>query len=131
VHGTPSQQSPETEQICPYSAQLGLVEPPSVVVVPPSLGGGGVVVPQVPLVAPVGMMHASPEQQSACVVHSPGAWTHVPWHLLFTHGSPQQSALVAQLVPAAIGLSQVFALRRQRGIPSASLRQQLSGFLLQ
>jgi hypothetical protein len=57
---------------------------------------------------------------------------HVAWHTLLTQGLPQQSALVTQLAPGAGGfVVQSFAFSRQRGIPSASLRQQLSGLLLQ
>lgn len=81
--------------------------PLSVVGVPASVVGVGVFVPHVPFVAPVGMMHERPEQQSAWVVHSPGAWTQVPPHLLFTQGLPQQSALVAQVVPAGTGAAHV------------------------
>lgn len=51
--------------------------------------------------------------------------------MLLTHGLPQQSALVTHEVPAAMGAVQVFALRRQRGMPRESFRQQLSGFWLQ
>jgi hypothetical protein len=87
--------------------------------------------PQVPFEAPVGIVQGRPVQQSAVVVHAPAAGTHAPRHLLFTQGLPQQSALVAHEVPAGIGAAQVVALRRQRGIPSESLRQQLSGFALQ
>lgn len=97
----------------------------------PASGGGGVDVPHVPVVAPVGISQGRPEQQSACVVHAPPDGMHVPLHLLFTQGLPQQSALVAHEVPAGTGAVQSFALRRQRGMPSASLRQQLSGFELQ
>jgi hypothetical protein len=85
----------------------------------------------VPTDAPAGITHGRPEQQSAEVVQDDPAWTHAPRHLSSTHGLPQQSALVAHDVPAGTGASQVFALSRQRGIPSASLRQQLSGLLLQ
>jgi hypothetical protein len=104
----------------PYSAH----------VVPPPV----VLAPQVPLDAPVGITQGSPEQQSACEVHAPLCGTHAPSHLLFTQGLPQQSALVTQLSPGFgifAGSVQLFALSRQRGIPRASNRQQLSGFELQ
>jgi hypothetical protein len=78
------------------------------------------------------MLHERPLQQSACEVHVPVAFTHVAWHTLLTHGLPQQSALVAQLAPGWGGsVAQSFLLRRQRGMPRASLRQQLSGLPLQ
>ncbi len=85
-----------------------------------------------PIDAPVGITHGRPVQQSAFEVHVPPVLMHVAWQTLFTQGLPQQSALVAQLAPGAGGFAvQSFALRRQRGMPSASLRQQLSGLLLQ
>lgn len=77
------------------------------------------------------MTHGRPEQQSAVEVQAPVAATHAARHLFPTQGLPQQSALVAQLVPAGTGVLQVLAWSRQRGMPSASLRQQLSGLLLQ
>jgi hypothetical protein len=49
---------------------------------------------------------------------------------LATHGLPQQSALVTHEEPAGGGAAQLFALRMHRGIPRASLRQQLAGSLL-
>lgn len=67
-------------------------------------------------------------QQSALVVHAPLAFTQPAWHLLPTQGlRPQQSALVAQVPPALLHAT----FRRQRGIPSESSLQQLSGFELQ
>jgi hypothetical protein len=87
--------------------------------------------PQVPFEAPVGIVHGSPVQQSAVVVQVPAVGTHAARHTLLTHGLPQQSALVTQLLPAGIGAVQVFALRMQRGMPRESLRQQLSGSALQ
>lgn len=98
--------------------------PPSAVSVPP----------QIPFVEPGACTHGRPGQQSADVeqvlpfeMHELGA----P-HLLPTHGLPQQSALVAQTVPAAgAAPAQSTGLIRQRGIPSASLLQQFSGLLLQ
>jgi hypothetical protein len=93
-----------------------------------------VVPPHFPVDEPVGITHGSPEQQSALLVQAPSFFTHSPMHLLLTQGLPQQSALVTQLSPAfgiLVGSSQSLAFRRQRGIPSASLRQQLSGLLLQ
>jgi hypothetical protein len=51
---------------------------------------------------------------------------------LFTQGLPQQSALVTHDEPGGGGFAvQSLAFKRQRGMPSASLRQQLSGFWLQ
>jgi hypothetical protein len=99
------------------------VTPPSVIVVPP----------QMPFDDPTGITQAMPAQQSAVVVHAPLVGMHAALHMLFTQGLPQQSALVAHDVPAGMGVAglHVFALRRQRGIPSASFRQQLSGLLLQ
>jgi hypothetical protein len=98
--------------------------------VPPSgVGPTGV---HVPFDAPVGITHGRPVQQSAVVVHVPPLGTHAPRQTLFTHGLPQQSALVAQVVPAGGGFAvQSTGFNRQRGIPSASLLQQLSGLLLQ
>lgn len=72
-----------------------------------------------------------PAQQSAVVVHEPPLGTHAPRQTLFTHGLPQQSALVAHVVPAGGGVVQSTGLMRQRGMPSASFLQQLSGLLLQ
>jgi hypothetical protein len=85
-----------------------------------------------PFDEPTGMTHAMPVQQSAVVVHAPLTGMHAALHMLFTHGLPQQSALVAHCVPAGIGVAglHAVALRRQRGMPSASLRQQLSGLVL-
>lgn len=97
---------------------------------PPSSG----VPPHFPVEEPVGITHGNPEQQSALLVQVPSSFTHWPSHLKSMHGLPQQSALVTQLSPGCgifVGSSQLFAFRRQRGIPSASLRQQLSGSLLQ
>jgi hypothetical protein len=53
--------------------------------------------------------------------------------LLFTQGLPQQSALVAQVVPAATPPSAVQSrtLTMQRGMPSASYLQQFAGFAWQ
>jgi len=76
------------------------------------------------------MTQGNPEQQSACVVHAPPVGTQAPPHALFTQGPPQQSALVAHDVPAGTGAEQSLALSRQRGMPSASFRQQLSGLSL-
>ena len=107
---------------------------------PPSGGGGGGGVtppsgwrkpPQSPVDDPVGITQGRPEQQSAFVVHAPLTFTQPPWHLLLTQGLPQQSALVAHDVPAGTGVAQLLAFKRQRGIPSESFRQQLSGFELQ
>src|SRR5262249_985115 len=85
-----------------------------------------------PLVLPGCATHGRPLQQSAAVVHVPPACTQAPSRTPFTQGLPQQSALVAPLVPAGGGLVlQSEATKRQRGIPSASLRQQLAGSLLQ
>jgi len=66
-------------------------------------------------------------------VHSLPLWTQEPAapHLLLTQGFPQQSALVAQVAPAAGGAVQSTGLMRQRGIPSASLLQHFSEFELQ
>jgi hypothetical protein len=96
--------------------------------VPPS---GAVIGVHVPVDEPVGTTHGMPVQQSAVVVHVPPLGTHAPRQTLPTHGWPQQSALVAHAVPAGGGEVQSFGLMRQRGMPSASLRQQLSGLLLQ
>jgi hypothetical protein len=98
-------------------------------VTPPS---GVTVPPQIPFAEPTGITQAIPAQQSAVVVHAPLVGMQVALHRLFTQGFPQQSALVAQAVPAGIGTFglHAVALRRQRGIPRPSLRQQLSGLLL-
>jgi hypothetical protein len=63
---------------------------------------------QVPLVAPGGMMHGIPAQQSAVVVQLPPLGTHgAPPQMsgglplgFGTHGKLQQSALVEQALPA-------------------------------
>ena len=87
---------------------------------------------QVPFVAPTGITHGVPEQQSVVVVQVPPLGTHVPRQTLLTQGLPQQSALVAHAVPAGGGLAvQSTGLMRQRGIPRASFPQQLSGLELQ
>ncbi len=81
---------------------------------PVPASGGGVVptplFPQVPLVAPAGMLHGEPAQQSAVVVHAPLVGTHAsaeqtkPAPAGFgTQGLLQQSALVAHAVPAGGG----------------------------
>jgi len=77
-----------------------------------------------------------PAQQSADVVQAEPFGTHAPPHLLSMQGFPQQSALVAQTVPATGGVPPSVPLQstwrmRQRGIPSASLLQQFPGLLLQ
>ena len=85
-----------------------------------------------PFVAPTGITQGVPAQQSAVVVHEPPLGTHVPRQTLLTQGLPQQSALVAHVVPAGGGLAvQSTGLMRQRGMPSASFPQQLSGLELQ
>lgn len=95
-------------------------------------GFGFVTGVHVPFDAPVGITHGVPVQQSAVVVHVPPLGTHWPRQTLFTQGWPQQSALVAHAVPGGGGAAvQSTGLMRQRGMPSASLRQQLSGLLLQ
>ncbi len=84
--------------------------------------------PQTPLVLPGGMAQGVPLQQSAFEVHAPAVGTQSAWHRLLTHGLPQQSPLVTQLVPGGIGVPvQSSAFSAQRGMPSASLRQQFSG----
>jgi hypothetical protein len=73
-------------------------------------------------------------QQSAVVVQDWPTWTQAAVHCPFTHGvcvpgpATQQSALVAQ-VPPAFATHEAWSA--QRGIPSASLRQQAPGLLLQ
>jgi hypothetical protein len=91
-----------------------------------------------PFVEPGACTHATPGQQSAETVQSEPFGTHEPGapHLLFVQGLPQQSALVAQTVPAVGGVPpsvpvQSTGLMRQRGMPSESLLQQFSGWLLQ
>src|SRR5262245_18797776 len=85
-----------------------------------------------PFVLPGCATQGRPLQQSAAVVHVLPACTQVPSHTPLTQGLPQQSALVAHLVPAGGGLAlQSEATKRHRGIPSASFRQQLAGSLLQ
>jgi hypothetical protein len=77
-------------------------------------------------------VHGTPGQQSALVVQVLPVGTQVPSHLLLTHGLPQQSALVAHVVPGGGGFCvQSEATIRQRGMPSASCRQQFAGSLLQ
>jgi hypothetical protein len=119
VHGTPSQQSPDTVQLWPYCAH----------VVPPVGGGGGgggggavptggggggggggvYFAPQVPFVEPGSMTHGEPAQQSAVVVHDPAAGMQATPEQTRTpaafgvQGWLQQSALVAQAVPAGGG----------------------------
>jgi hypothetical protein len=85
----------------------------------------------VPVVEPTAIEHAVPAQQSEVALHELPSATQAPTHTLFTQGFPQQSALVAHVVPAGTGTSQVLAWSRQRGTPSASARQQASGFALQ
>jgi hypothetical protein len=78
-------------------------------------------------------MQGSGEQQSALIVHEPPFATQAAWHLPFTHGFPQQSALVAHVWPAGTvvpGVQTKFTAR-QRGMPSASREQQASGVSLQ
>ena len=120
VQGTPSQHSLDWVQVCPYWAQ---------VVLPGGGGGGGgggvdplelllpvpgsttPLWPQVPFVAPGGMLQGEPAQQSAVVVQAPPAVMQVsPLQTnggdplgLGTQGRLQQSALVAQAVPAGGG----------------------------
>ncbi len=79
-------------------------------------------IPHVPVVEPPGMLHVSPEQQSAEVVHAPPAITHAAPHLPLTHGSPQQSALLAHVMPTLLcGFEQSMLWSTpQRGIPSES-----------
>jgi hypothetical protein len=87
-----------------------------------------------PFVDPGACTHGKPGQQSAPVVQEPPAMMHDPAapHMLLTQGLPQQSALVAQTVPAGgAPAAQLTGLMRQRGIPRASLLQQFSGLLLQ
>ncbi len=83
--------------------------------------------------APVGTTHGSGAQQSALIVHAPPFFMQVAEHLLFTHGLPQQSALVAQSCPAGTFVLGVHTklTARQRGIPSASREQHASGLSLQ
>jgi 23S rRNA (cytosine1962-C5)-methyltransferase len=107
---------------------------------PPSVSSGGgstppsvpMTPPQIPFEAPVGMVHGWPAQQSAVLVHSPPLSTQAPRHLLSTQGFPQQSALVAHEAPGGGGLAvQSTSFRVQRGMPTASRRQQRPGLLLQ
>lgn len=114
--------------LVPASVGLGSVTPPS----------GSRVPPHTPFVEPGACTHGMPGQQSALLVQvSPfGMQDPAAPHLLFTQGAPQQSALVAQTVSFVGGVPpsvpvQSTGLMRQRGIPSASLLQQLAGFLLQ
>ena len=109
VHGTPLQQSQLCVQTCPYCAH---VVPPTVGGEPLSLPPVGVpLAPHVPLLAPAGIVHGEPAQQSAVVVHAPPVGTHaVAPHTkgglpaaFGTHGLPQQSALEAHAVPAGGG----------------------------
>ena len=84
-----------------------------------------------PFVLPVVKRHSRPEQQSPVVVQSLPLGTQTFSHLPFTHGLPQQSALVAQIEPAGTPASvQRKFTPRQRGMPSASREQQSSGLLL-
>src|SRR5258705_1662387 len=106
---------------------------------PPSPLGGW---PQVPRVEPGGMMHGSPGQQSAPVVHAPPLPTQMGPQTsggtpasgenegLGTQGRPQQSALVAQACPALEPPSmQASPFRVQRGMPRMSCWH-TTGFLL-
>jgi len=81
-----------------------LVVPPELELVVPPSGGGVAAWPQVPFDEPGWSTHGEPAQQSAVVVQLPPDGTHWPSHLLFTHGLPQQSALVAHESPAFGGL---------------------------
>jgi hypothetical protein len=117
VHGTVLQQSLFCVHVWPYCAQVGppsgVGVPESGVGVPPSAGGGGGGggggVAQVPVLAPGGMLHDVPTQQSAVVVHAPPDGMHRPDpHTkgglpagFGTHGMSQQSALDAHAVPGA------------------------------
>src|SRR5258705_2124422 len=96
VHGTLEQQSLFCVHVWPYWAQD---VPPSTVPASGVLTGG----PQVPVVAPGGMVHDVPTQQSAVVVHAPAVGMQSPPPQtkggepagVGTQGLLQQSALVA------------------------------------
>jgi hypothetical protein len=67
------QQSESAVQICPYSAQPGVLAS-----VPASRGGvpgGGVVAPQTPWVEPIFWMHVDPGQQSPLMEQGPATGT--------------------------------------------------------
>jgi hypothetical protein len=106
VQGTSSQQSLFCVHCWPYCAQ---VVAPGDVPLPASLPTP--LAPQVPFVAPAGTLQGDPAQQSAVVVHAPPAGMQaVPAQTnggeplgFGTHGRLQQSALVAQAVPAGGG----------------------------
>jgi hypothetical protein len=144
VQGTPEQQSLLCVHVWPYCAQGGPesgVPGASVVPgasgAPASGGGGGGGVTgglQVPVVAPGGMLHDVPTQQSAVVVHAPPDEMHRPApHTkggepagLGTHGLSQQSALDAHAVPAGgapASLQSRSDAAVQRGMPSRSCWQ--------
>jgi hypothetical protein len=81
--------------------------------------------PQMPVVLPGGIAQGRPGQQSEVEVHAPPLLTQVLPQTPPTHGLPQQSALVEQLVPSGGGFTlQSDAISRHRGMPSASWRQQ-------
>lgn len=138
--------TPPPPQVCGYvhSPQLAVTPPQPSLCGPQRFAYPGyaqvlgvhVGIVHVPRTAPGTLIHAPP-QQSAVVVHEPpfatqtGPQRRTPW-LSGTQGSPQQSALDAQIVPIGglVVQSPTYATR-QRGIPSASWRQQFSGLLLQ
>jgi hypothetical protein len=108
----PWQHCASVEQTWPYSAQAAAPV-------------------QVPIRAPSAIAQVRPAQQSEPVVHVPFDVTHAGRQRLLTQGWPQQSALVAQIVPAATGAVHACARTRQRPLPVASGRQHSSGFELQ
>ena len=144
VQGTLLQQSEEAVQVWPYSAHVGGASTvgasaggasgtlPSGT----SASGGGTppscgMLPHVPLVEPGGATQGRPGQQSASVVQSPPAGTHVllpqmnggsplPAFLFGTHARPQQSALLAQGLPSNEPASAQLPAPVHRGMPSRS-----------